>query len=52
MCSRQAVRGPVVTVNLELLRAVHALKVCEPLQWHLGCASHKLQKPRSVSLVK
>lgn len=52
MCGRQAVGGPVVTVNLELLCAVHALEVCEPLQGHLGRASHELQEPCSVCLVK
>lgn len=48
----QAVSGAIVTVDLELLDAVHALKSSETLKGNLGCASDKLQELGPVCLVK
>ena len=48
----QAVSGAVVTVNLELLDAVHALQSGEALQGHLGRARDKLQEFGPVGLVE
>lgn len=38
----QAVSGAIITVDLELLDAVHALQSSETLEGNLGCAGDKL----------
>lgn len=48
----QAVSGAIVTVDLKLLNAVHALQSSKTLEGNLGCASDKLQEFGSVGLVK
>lgn len=48
----QAVSGAIVTVDLELLNAIHALQSSKALQGNLGCASDELQEFGSVGLVK
>lgn len=42
MSRRQSVSGAIITVDLELLDAVHALQSSKTLQRHLGCACNKL----------
>lgn len=48
----QAVSGSIITVDLELLDAVHAFQSCKTLEGNLGCASDKLQELGPVCLIK
>lgn len=48
----QAVSGAIVTVDLELLDAVHALEGGKTLEGNLGCAGDKLQELSPVCLVE
>lgn len=48
----QAVSGAIVTVDLKLLNAVHALESSKTLEGDLGCAGDKLQELGSVRLVE
>ena len=48
----QAVSGAIVTVNLELLDAVHALQSSKTLEGNLGGTSDKLQELSPVRLVE
>ena len=48
----QAVSGAIVTVDLELLDAVHALQSSETLKGNLGRASDKLQEVGPLSLIE
>ncbi len=48
----QAVSGAIVTVDLELLDAVHALQSSKTLEGNLGRAGDKLQEFGPVCLVK
>lgn len=48
----QAVSGAVVSVDLELLDAIHPLQCSKALKWHFRCACNKLQEFSPVSLVK
>ena len=52
MGSRQSVSGAVISVDLELLHSVHPLQCSKALQRDLGRASHKLEEPGPVCLVK
>ena len=52
MSAGQAVGGAVVAVDLELLRAVHALQLAEALQRHLGRAGDELQELGLAVLVE
>ncbi len=49
---RQAVSGPIVAVDLELLDAVHALERGKALQRHLRRARYELQELGPVRLVE
>lgn len=48
----QTVSGAIVTVDLELLDAVHALQSSKTLEWNLGCAGDKLEELCPVGLIK
>lgn len=48
----QAVSGAIVTVDLELLDAVHPLQSSKALERNLGRAGDKLQELGPVRLVK
>ncbi len=50
--ARQARRVTIVSVYLKLLRAVHALKFGEALQWHLARTRHELQELGEILLVE
>ena len=52
MSGREAVRGAVVAVDLELLRAGHTLEEREALQRHLRGAGDELEEARAVRLVE
>lgn len=52
MSGRKSVGGTVVSVNLELLSAVHAFEGGESLQRHLRRAGDELQELGSVCLVE
>jgi len=42
VCWRQSVRWTIVTVDLELLDAIHTFEERKALQWHFGSARHEL----------
>jgi hypothetical protein len=42
--ARQTILAAIVTVNVELGKAVHTLKLLEAVEWDLGSAGDELQK--------
>jgi hypothetical protein len=50
--ARQTILVAVVAVNVESTKAVHALQLFEAIEWHLRCASDKLEKLCSLFLVE
>jgi hypothetical protein len=52
MRRRQTIRGPIITMDLELLHTVHAFQGAKSLQWHLRGAGDKLQELRTFRLIE
>ena len=52
MCRWKSVCGAIISVNLELLGTIHALKMGKALQRNFRGARDKLQEASSVRLVK
>ena len=44
MTARQTILAAIITMDVELGKAIHALKLLEAIKRHLGCASDELQK--------